>query len=82
MTGDRSKMCSLCFMYINCFQTDSDGQTGIFCHMMPFLLYAIHYSCGPDPHVCCQFDFSSDKCFRGTETVPKITVDDSNIRKL
>ncbi|BFZ07971.1 hypothetical protein BsWGS_11009 [Bradybaena similaris] len=61
---------------------DSDGQTGIFCHMMPFLLYAIHYSCGPDPHVCCQFDFSSDKCFRGTNSVPKITVDDSNIRKL
>ncbi|CAG5119326.1 unnamed protein product [Candidula unifasciata] len=61
---------------------DSEGQSGIFCHMMPFLLYAIHYSCGPDPHVCCQFDFSSDKCFRGTKTVPRITVDDNNIRKL
>uniref|UniRef100_A0A2C9K725 Alpha-mannosidase n=1 Tax=Biomphalaria glabrata TaxID=6526 RepID=A0A2C9K725_BIOGL len=61
---------------------DSDDNTGVFCHMMPFLLYSIHYSCGPDPHVCCQFDFHTDKCFRGKETIPKITVDDTNIRKL
>ncbi|KAH9519609.1 Alpha-mannosidase 2, partial [Bulinus truncatus] len=61
---------------------DSDGTTGVLCHMMPFILYSIHYSCGPDPHVCCQFDFHTDKCFIGTKSVPKISVDDSNIRKL
>ncbi|CAL1541845.1 unnamed protein product, partial [Lymnaea stagnalis] len=61
---------------------DSDGKTGVFCHMMPFLLYSILYSCGPDPHVCCQFDFHSDKCFRGKQTVPKITVDETNIKTL
>ncbi|XP_005089577.1 alpha-mannosidase 2 [Aplysia californica] len=61
---------------------DSSGKTDTLCHLMPFLLYAIHYSCGPDPHVCCQFDFHEDKCLRGTETVPRVAVNETNIRKL
>ena len=36
----------------------SGRDTSIFCHMMPFKSYSIEYSCGPDPEVCCLFDFS------------------------
>ncbi|GFN89313.1 alpha-mannosidase [Plakobranchus ocellatus] len=61
---------------------DSDGKTDILCHMMPFLLYAIHYSCGPDPHVCCQFDFHREQCLSGSKRVPVVTVNKDNIRKL
>ncbi|XP_046545194.1 LOW QUALITY PROTEIN: alpha-mannosidase 2-like [Haliotis rubra] len=60
----------------------SDVENDLFCHVMPFLSYSIMYSCGPEPHVCCKFDFQKDKCLRGKKTIKPEVVTEKNVEKL
>lgn len=62
------------------FFSDSGSKTDIMTHILPFASYAITHSCGPNSHVCCQFDFYQKKCYYGKKSIRSEEINERNVK--
>ena len=40
---------------------DTEGKRDMLCHIMPYIFYGLHYTCGPKKQVCAMYDYGQSR---------------------
>ena len=66
----------------NVSYVDRNISTQIFTHILPFNGYDIPHTCGPNPKICCQFDFKRSSSYRPCPwKINPVSIDERNIQE-
>ena len=56
---------------------DASGKRDMLCHIMPYIFYGLHYTCGPKKQICAMYDYGQSRLKNEKNFTGKIVTEEN-----